>query len=189
MRKKLWMAVASLVFLGVTPTGAQESALKVTPLRIQVVLARYDGEKKLSSMPYTLWVNATLRDRESPVSLRMGVQVPVVSRGKDNVPEVTYRNVGTNIDSWASLAPDSRFAVQLSVEQTSIYGDDREKRQPGAAATGALQTSFSGQPVFRSFSSSFKVMLKDGETTQYVAATDPVNGEVLKIDVTLSIIK
>jgi hypothetical protein len=32
-------------------------------------------------------------------------------------------------------------------------------------------------------------MLRDGQSTQYTAATDPVSGEVLKIDVTLTVVK
>ena len=42
----------------------------MTPLKVQVVVSRYDGEKKLASMPYTLLVNAG--DRDNRVTLRMG---------------------------------------------------------------------------------------------------------------------
>jgi hypothetical protein len=44
-------------------------------------------------------------------------------------------------------------------------------------------------PMFRSFNSSFQALLRDGQTTQYVSATDPVSGEVMKIDVTLNLLK
>ena len=44
-------------------------------------------------------------------------------------------------------------------------------------------------PMFRSFNSSFQVLLRDGQTTQYTSATDPVSGEMTKIDVTLNVLK
>ena len=43
--------------------------------------------------------------------------------------------------------------------------------------------------LVRSFTSSFFVLLRDHETAQSIAATDPVTGEVMKIDVTLTVVK
>jgi len=43
--------------------------------------------------------------------------------------------------------------------------------------------------MLRSFNSSFQVLLRDGQTNQYTSATDPVTGEVTKIDVTLNVLK
>jgi hypothetical protein len=44
-------------------------------------------------------------------------------------------------------------------------------------------------PMFRSFNSSVRLLLRDGQTTQYASATDPVIGELTKIDVTLNVLK
>ena len=43
-------------------TGPRATSPQV-PLKIQLTLARYQGDKKQSSTPYTLWVTATERDR------------------------------------------------------------------------------------------------------------------------------
>ena len=40
-----------------------------------------------------------------------------------------------------------------------------------------------------SFSLSDSVVLKDGQTSEFVAATDKLTGEVTKIDVTLIVVK
>ena len=40
--------------------------------------------------------------------------------------------------------------------------------------------------MLRNFRSQTNVILRDGQSVQYVAATDPVSGELLKIDVTLN---
>ena len=44
-------------------------------------------------------------------------------------------------------------------------------------------------PSFRSFNSSFSALMREGQTTQYTSATDPVTGEVMKIDVTVNVMK
>jgi hypothetical protein len=50
-------------------------------------------------------------------------------------------------------------------------------------------SSVEGVPAFRTFTSSFSVLLRDGQTAQHTAATDPVSGEVLRIDVTVNVLK
>ena len=44
------------------------------PLKVQLVVSRYSGEKKIGSVPYILSVVANDNDK---TSLRMGVDVPV----------------------------------------------------------------------------------------------------------------
>ena len=44
-------------------------------------------------------------------------------------------------------------------------------------------------PSFRSFRASFAMVLRDGQTMQYASATDPISGEVMRIDVMLSLAK
>src|SRR5216117_1658466 len=79
----------------------------IIPLKVQIVISRYQGEKKVSSLPYTLSVNANL----NKTSMRLGSQVPVIStsftqataENKDNKPlqSYQYRQIGTNIDCAA----------------------------------------------------------------------------------------
>ena len=71
MEKKVGIFLVLLAFT--TFAAAQESpknsagpkpddrAPAVTPLRVQVVFTEYDGEKKLSSLPYSFTVNADER--------------------------------------------------------------------------------------------------------------------------------
>ena len=59
------------------PAPARAAAQQATPLRIQIVISRYQGEKKISSLPYTLSVNAP-NHGTNRASLRMGAQVPVM---------------------------------------------------------------------------------------------------------------
>src|SRR5712664_3897430 len=54
---------------------AQEVPKGPVPLRVQVVISKYQGDKKISCLPYTVSVNS---DR-ARASLRMGGQVPIVT--------------------------------------------------------------------------------------------------------------
>jgi hypothetical protein len=44
-------------------------------------------------------------------------------------------------------------------------------------------------PAFRAFNATFSMLLRDGQTMQYASATDSVSGEVVKIDVSLNVLK
>jgi hypothetical protein len=162
---------------------AQESPL--VPIKLQIVVSRSKGEKKVSSLPYTLWVTANDKDA---TRLRMGVEVPVVSTvfgGKDGttVPQssYSYRPVGTNIDVTASTAAGGGFSVGITLNESGVQFESKDTPRPAGAMAGV--------PAFSNFSSSFRILLKDGQTAQYTSASDPVSGETLKVDVTLNVLK
>ena len=159
-------------------------------LRVQITIARYQAERKLASVPYTLLL--TTDDRK--VRLRMGVEVPItvtsITKSDDAksgaVTSFQYRNVGTNIDCWAEdRSGDGLFQVGLSVENSSIYSSTDARTTGGLNETGLAPD----RPMFRTFNVSLNPTLRDGQSIQAVASTDPVTGEVVKIDVTLNVVK
>jgi hypothetical protein len=162
----------------------------VTPLKVQIVLTKHQGDRKVASLPYTMTCNA---DDRAPVGLRMGIEVPVpVLQPKDGAQSFQYRSVGTNIDCRASTLEDGRYRVELTVEHSSVYSplDDKDSRTAGApGAAMPIAASHLSAPVFRNFRSNFNPVLRDGQTVQYTAATDPVSGEVVKLDVTVTSLK
>jgi hypothetical protein len=94
----------------------------------------------------------------------------------------TYRNLGMSIDCLASYEQSDFFHLALTVSDSSI-GLDAGQKKAGATAIAP------DVPTFRTFSSEFTAILKDGQTMQYTSATDPVTGELTKIDVTLNVMK
>jgi hypothetical protein len=150
------------------------------PLRVQVVMSRYQGEKKVSSLPYVLGVLAN----GQKTSLRMGIQVPILMGMKTESPVMppsyNYKDVGTNIDCQAQDAGTGQYSLNLVIEDTSIHVDSSAKSDKQIARD---------VPAFRSFNASFGMLLRDGQTLQYASATDPISGEVMKIDITLTIVK
>ena len=129
---------------------AQEPPKGPVPLRLQVVISKYQGDKKISSLPYTVSVNS---DR-ARASLRMGGQVPIVTtvtvgQGAEakQQPSVQYRDVGTSIDvvAWA-VEVAARGAGEILL--TSM---DRDGTQGGfdLALTRAVSDAV-GVPVIAS---------------------------------------
>jgi hypothetical protein len=148
-----------------------------------VVVSRYQAEKKVSSLPYALAVNAN--DRATS-SIRMGAQVPVVTNMTQKDPAgarppgmVNYRSVGTNIDCFARTMDDGRFQVNITVEDAWIYEN----------VASSVAPSMAGDPVMRSFRSANTLVMRDGQTRQFTTATDRVNGEVVRIEVTVRVVK
>jgi hypothetical protein len=159
------------------PTPAQVS------LKVSLVFSRYQGEKKISTVPHTLWVTTGER-----TSLRLGTQIPVVStvfgkEGEKPSSSYNYRDVGTNIDCVANLAPDGGYRLQITITDSSVYYPDQSD-----AAIKPLTTS-TGAPAFRNFNSTFTIVLKDGQTGQSTAVTDPVSGQSIKVDATVNVQK
>ena len=144
----------------------------IIPLKVLIVVTRYDGDKKIASLPYSLWVNA---NGGSQTSLNMGVRVATPNGGTS----ITYNPIGTNITCSAKTLDDGQFSVDLVVDESSMLPD----KSPGLAAT------LPGVPSFQMFTLSNTVVLKDGQTVQYASATDPATGQVTKIDLTVTTIK
>jgi hypothetical protein len=157
------------------------------PLKVQFVLSRFKGEQKISSTPYMLGVLSN----SQKTSLRMGVEVPVISTifgaksegGQPVIPQssYTYRPVGTNIDCAAQNLGNGLFSLVITVSDSSIQLDRGAAQQQKQLMPDV--------PAFRSFNASFGMILRDGQTMQYASATDPVSGEVMRIDVTLALAK
>ena len=138
----------------------------VTPLRVQVVFTELDGDKKVSSLPYTFSVNADERRTRPNSQVRNGARIPIQA-AKD---QFTYLDIGTNIDCSAILQDDGRFKLTMNVERSAI-------------------SSESNPPVVRQFRAEINPILKDGQTIESIVATDPLNGHVYHVVVTLNIIK
>ena len=161
------------------PSGQQAQTQTKTdkpiiPLRVQVTLSRSEGEKKTSNLPFTLWVNAN----GETTTLNVGARVPTPTSTVTPVQAVesfSYNPVGTNLSSSATSLDDGRFNVGLSISDSSLV--------PTKGAGGG------NLPTFQSFSSQNRLLLRDGQTAQFIVATDKVTGEVTRVEVTISVIK
>jgi hypothetical protein len=153
-----------------------------THLRLDIVLSEYDGTKEVNNLPYTLFLDSTPHGTR-PRSVRMGLKVPIVVSTSGTSQQVQYQDMGTNIDARATTIGDGLYDLDMSVERSSLYSANQ-----ATDGTGRIP-QVGGAPVVRSFQSSFDIGLRDGQTEQGPSATDPFNGHVLKITVTLHVLK
>jgi hypothetical protein len=166
-----------------------EERRRLVPLSIELVVSRYQGEKKISSLPYSLAVNANDSAPGGVCQLRMGARVPVPSivapKPNPNSPggpmpgPVNYQEIGTNIDCSARTLDDGRFQLRITVEDTSVYTNIQDTTTP----------TVEQMPVFRTFRSTNTLVLRDGQARDFNAAADRVSGEVVRIGVTLRVVK
>ena len=169
------------------PPPGTPSAEPSVDLSVEVTISRYQGSELISSLPYVLSLTS---DRASQASLRMGAEVPVLTlvqpASPDGLPApgppggpFNYRSVGTRIDAFARGLIDDRYKVTVSIDESSVYGED---------ATAMETFRAPGVPVFRSFRSSNTLVLRDGQSRQYTAAADRVTGESIRVDVALTVL-
>lgn len=200
--KRTQILLASLIFLLAVPSllgqdivvkdkkGKETTVVIDTPspdipVKVQILLTEFDGTRKVSSLPYALYTLASSRPHEHSAHLRFGVKVPITTSAGSN-SQFTYQDVGTNIDCAAQQFDDGQYSLDLSVERTSVStrganGEESEWK-PGNENPGP-------QPLLRSFRDSFLLIMRDGHTMEGTSAVDPVTGHVLKVEVTLNVLK
>ena len=163
--------------------AATASAAPTIPVRVQLVISKYKAEKKVTSLPYTISTalgrNARLRiGADAPYSATRSGAKPSPD-GQPASPPVSYmyRTVGTAIDCTPIASGDGRFRVDLTISHDAI------------SYSGDATPSPQGAPVFPTFSATNTLVLKDGETGQLTVASDPLTGDVIRVDVTLTLVK
>jgi len=157
--------------------------------KVQIMFTEYEGDKKTKSLPYSLLVKVATEGRDGPWSkIRMGSRVPVATGGsKGGGLDFQYIDVGTNIDCSASALTGDRYRLSLMMErswpETDNISDPRTATNSEARAGDFLK------PVIRQFRSDSSVILREGQTLETNFATDPVTGKVIKLEVSLSLVK
>jgi hypothetical protein len=127
-------------------------------------------------------------------SLRVGIDVPIgTTTSVRTVPDsatnnattattrntTDYRPLGTSIDARASQMPDGRLMIGVNVQDSSLFTDT-------APARGSTRPSGT---AFRTLSFGNSLPMRDGQTLEFASATDKVTGEVLRMDVTVTVVK
>jgi hypothetical protein len=168
------------------PVGRQ-----LVPIEVQVVIAKFQGDKRVSSIPYVLALNAVagglIGNNTERAQLTIGSEVPVPSTTFTPVGDTktaqplrsfNYRNVGTVMTAAAVTAEGGQFEVELQIDESSL-GTSAPDGRGGAAE----------MPVFKSFKARNRILLRPGVMRQFTAATDRISGETVRIEVTLTVVK
>lgn len=147
-----------------TPPAAPNVSNEGPLVRCTVVLSRYKGEERISSMPFELLVSSRRNARGVPTSLRVGV----------DVSGQTF--VGTSIDAEVQAVSLGVFNVHLVLEDATFT----ESRPVDRAnwPTGV-----------RRYSVRNLLTVRDGQTLEFSVGTDPFSGETTRATVTVRLVK
>src|SRR5262245_17562698 len=169
------------------PVGRQ-----LVPVEVQVVIAKFQNDKRVSSIPYVLALNAVvgglIGNNTERTQLTIGSEVPVptttftpVGDGKTAQPlrSYNYRNYGTVMSASAVTAEAGQFEVELQIDESSV----------GTNAADGRGGPLVDMPVFKSFKARNRILLRPGVMRQFTAATDRISGETVRIEVTLTAVK
>jgi hypothetical protein len=168
----------------------QKADVRTTPVKVQIVITELEGDKKIKSLPYTLYINAPdAPDWKSSgfVKLRVGSRVPVYTGG--TAGSMTYLDVGTNMDARSAYTGEGRLLLQMKIERSWVEGD---VSVPVAKSDGSVSETSSGhfrEPIIRNFTSELDLKLREGQSIESIVATDPISGKVLKVDISFTIVK
>lgn len=150
-------------------------------LRIDFLLMEYNGQQKINSLPYTISMEAGADRQPQQGKIRMGVKVPIATAEG----QFQYMDIGTDIDCRTEALSDNSYRLGLIISRSSIYAEAPNDSQKEAGTLRAV----GNHPVIQSFSTDFPLIMHDGETSEGTSATDPFNGHVLKISITLHVLK
>src|SRR5262249_17404060 len=204
MRKQSLIAIAALCFTSWVPNLWAQDKPKVeegkpveyrfmlASLKVQVVFTEYEGDKKLKSLPYTFLVTTRTRDDNPLAKIRVGNRVPVYIGGGPGgsgqaAQAYTYLDVGTNIDGWAEGVGPGQYRVHLNLERSWVDGNVSVPIEKAGAAQN-VSPEFS-QPIVRQYKAELTPILRDGQTLETNLATDPLNGRLVKLEVSISVLK
>jgi hypothetical protein len=212
------LAVLTGVLLA-TPVAASAQAPTPRPdqiIKVDVVLSRDQAEKRVSNMPFTLWVDipgdAPLNNAFGQASLRVGMDVPIGAtsatttqsrttpagnaQNTTGVIEATtkpeYRNLGTSIDVMTSAQVDGRYRVRVNLSDTSVFDPDAQ-RTAALVARGLAPANPSNRTsdasAFRTLQFTNTLPMRDGQAVEFASATDRITGETVKLTVTITLVK
>jgi hypothetical protein len=154
-------------------------------VKVLIVFAEYEGEKKVKSLPYTMLIHA-----DRPSKTRIGSRVPVATGKDGGAVQFQYIDVGTNLDCSASPAQDGKYQLRMSLERSWVEGDvSVDSEMKAANVSQEHKESIFREPIIHQVKFENTISLRDGQALELNSATDPVSGKIIRVEVTLSVLK
>ena len=161
---------------------SEEKRKPLVMVRVQLVFSEYEGDKKIASLPYSFTSVADERTSGPyPVHLRTGVRVPIETDGKDQ--KTIYLDIGSNIDCGLQIEDDGRYRIYLVFERSALYANS----SMGEEKLDVPRPN--GQPLIRQLKIQQDFLVRDGQSLEDAVSTDPLNGHIMRVSITVNVIK
>lgn len=168
------------------PIRSETVKPKGPQLKVEFIFSEYEGEKKIKVLPYTLVVLPGNDIRSSDFSkLRIGDRIPVATGTESGKVQFQFIDVGTSIDCRAFSVGEGRYQLALNLERSWVQGEapvSDAKPSPSIIKQYEL-------PIIRQFRSESSLNLVDGQKIETTFATDPVSGKVIRLEISMSVIR
>jgi len=173
MKKTIAISLWATLLAALTPAWAQEAPAKAAEatrppgkrLRVQFQETRLRGESTTATRATTLALHA---DAEG-ASVSVGSQVPISVAGKEATTTL-MKSVGVEGRAKVETLADGRYRLDAHFEESSV-----------------LAPLVSGDnPILLVVRGESRLVLREGETVPFASAVDPVTGEVVRVDLTVT---
>jgi hypothetical protein len=164
-----------------------KAEVQSTSVKLQIVFAEFDADKKVKSLPYVMYMNAPDGADLKPGwdKLRIGSRIPVYTGNN----QMQYLDVGTNIDARSAYGGDGHLLLQLDLERSWVEGDVSVPITKADAGSSDASSGHFREPIIRSVRSELYLKLREGQPVESTVATDPISGKVVKIEISFTIVK
>jgi hypothetical protein len=179
MRKTIAIGMSATLLAAVPAAWAQEAPAKAQEamkppgkrLRVQFQETRLRGESTTATRATTLALHA---DAEG-ASVSVGSQIPISVAGKD-VATTLIKSVGVEGRVKVETLPDGRYRLDAHFEESSVL----------TAGGGAPAPTSGDNPILLVVRGESRLVLREGETLPFASAVDPVTGEMVRVDLTVT---
>ncbi len=178
MRRTIAIGMWATLLAALVPAWGQEApakALEATKppgnrLRVQFQETRLRGESTTATRATTLALHA---DADG-ASVSVGSEIPISVAGKEGTTTV-MKNVGVQCQVKVETLPDGRYRLNARFEESSVL-------PPGG---GEVVTS-GDNPILLVVRGESMLVVRERETVPFASAVDPVTGEVVRVDLTVT---
>ena len=132
---------------------------------------RLRGESTTASRPCTVALHADAGRARVFVGTLAAITV-----ADKNAPASMFKGAGVEARVSATTLADGRYRLDARFEESFVL----------AASTGTDATTAGGNPILQIVKGESQVTLREGETVPFANAVDPVTGEVVRVDLTLT---
>jgi len=170
----LLIAGCAAASLGAARAGAQEQEAEKAPgrrLNVRFEERRQHGNSETASRSCTLSLHADA----GGARFFVGAQVLITVNESEALTRL-FKNAGVTAEVTATTLPDGRYRLDARFEESSplARGEDAGPAPPAE------------NPILRVVKSESAVTLREGETVPFASAVDPVTGEIVRIDLTVT---
>ncbi len=174
----LFVSLILVALLAAVPMMAQQPAPakpEESFYRLDLVLRELEDGKVINARSYSMWL-ASGEGRGGGASIRAGNDIPMVRTVQTDKPaDITYRNVGVNIDC--------RLSESASGPVLTMNGSIANVVAPELGMDNKLL------PVFRNINLNAYTLLTPGKATLISSADDPGSKRRFQLEVTATKLK